>query len=147
MSAADINRLTADHTNSTTTKTAVSDLDVVLLANTVYAFEFVLRTSANAATVGIQHALRFSGTVTRLDAALEYWSAATTKASLVITAAASSPQNFNPTASQGNVVQVEVIRGIIEVGASGGTLGIDHGSETASLTTVHRGSYVVVSPV
>jgi hypothetical protein len=145
--ASDLNRLTADHTNSTTTKTGVTDLDATLLANTVYAFEFWLRTSANAATVGIQHAIRFSGTVTRLDANHEYWSAATTKASLVITGATSSPQNFNPTASQGNVVQAERITGIIEVGASGGTFGIDHGSETATLTTVHRGSYLVISPV
>jgi hypothetical protein len=145
--ASDVNRLLADHTNSTTTKTAMADLDSVLLANTTYTFEYVLRTTANAATVGVQIALRFSGTVTRLDASMFYWNATTTVDELAVTGATSSPQNFNPTASQGNVVRTYVIKGVIEVGASGGTLGLDHGSETATLTTVQRGSTAVVAPV
>lgn len=138
-----ISRLTADHTNSTTTKTAMTDLDLALAANTVYAFEYVVRCTANAVTVGVQLELAFTGTVTRLDATLEYWNAAATKDELVITAATSSPQAFNPTASQGNVVRTYILRGVIEVGASGGTLTLRHGSETATLTTVQRGSYAV----
>lgn len=145
--AAEVSRLTADHALSATAKTAMTDLDISLNANTTYAFEYILRTSANAATVGVQIALRFSGTVTRLDADMEYWLSATGKGSIAITAAASSPQNFNPTDSQGTPVMVYRITGVIEVGASGGTLGLDHGSETATLTTVHRGSHGVATPV
>jgi len=138
-----IARLTADHTNSTTTKTDVSDLNLTLQANTVYAFEYIIRCTANANTVGVQLALAFDGTITRLDAELEYWSSATAKASLAVTGATTSPQNFNPTASQGNVAQTYRLTGLIEVGATGGTLKLQHGSETATLTTLQRGSYVV----
>lgn len=140
-----IDRLTADHTNSTTTKTDVTDLNLTLAANTVYAFEYVLRTSANAGTVGVQLALAFDGTITRLDAELEYWVSATGKSILNVSNATTSPQNFNPTASQGNVIQTYILRGVIEVGASGGTLKLQHGSETASLTTVHKNSHVVAA--
>ena len=51
-----------------------------------------------------------------------------------------SPIEFNPTVSHGNVVLLNRIVGIIEVGASGGNLQLQHGSETATLTTVFRGS-------
>jgi hypothetical protein len=126
--ASELQNLTADHTNSTTTKTSMTDLDTTLLANTTYAFEFVLRSSANAATVGVQLALRFSGTVTRLDAAMSYWASATAPAiDMPITGATSSPQNLNATTSHGNTVAIIRVVGLIEVGASGGTFGMDHG--------------------
>ncbi len=66
---------------------------------------------------------------------------------IAITGAAVSPQNLNPIASQGNVVREYRVVGFIEVGATGGTLQLQHGSETASLTTVQRGSWGVATEI
>lgn len=145
--AADINILAADHTNSTTTKTDMLDLSFVLLASTTYVFEFFLRATANAATVGLQYALTFPGTITRLDAMLSYWTSATVPGEIVVTGATTSPQNFNPTVSHGTAAMSNIVRGVIEVGGTGGTLTLQHGSETATLTTVQRNSYSVCSPI
>lgn len=133
-------RLAADSIRSVTAKSDMPGMEFTLAANSVYSFEFVLRTTANATTVGVQFALTFPGTITRLDAELEYWLSTTGKGANVVTGATASPQNFNPTASQGNVPMVYRLTGTIEVGVNGGALRLQHGSETASLTTVQRGS-------
>lgn len=133
--------LAADDARSVTAKNDVSGMNFVLAANTVYVFDFVLLTTANAATVGVQFALTFSGTVTRADAYLEYYNAATTLDTLAVANAVASPLNFNPTASQGTPTRAYTLRGRISVGASGGTLQLQHGSETATLTTLLAGSF------
>lgn len=134
-------RLGADSAISSTTKSNLAGMAFVLAPNTNYVFEFILRTTANAATVGVQFALTFGGTITRLDAHMTYFSAANTYDVLAVTGATTSPQNFNPINSQGNVVREYRLVGLIEVGATGGTLQLQHGSETATLTTVQRGSW------
>lgn len=136
-------RATADHAISSTTETDVTGMGLVLEANSVYSFEFVLRCSANAATVGIQYYLTFGGTITRCDANLDYYITVSAKGSVDVVNDTTSPITFEPTVSQGNVVLQNRIIGTIEVGASGGTLQLQHGSETATLTTVFRGSWGV----
>jgi hypothetical protein len=140
-------RATADHAISSTTETNVTGLAMTLAANTNYAIEFYLRCSANAATVGIQYYLTFGGTVTRFDGNLDYYITVSAKGSVEVVNDTTSPFTFEPTVSQGNVVLMNCIYGLLEVGASGGTLQLQHGSETASLTTVLRGSYGRATPV
>jgi hypothetical protein len=140
-------QLTSQSALSTTTKTNLAGLSFTLTANTTYIFDFWLLTSANAATVGVRFDITFGGTMTRMDAALEYYNAAATLDTLAIANATSSPQSFNPTASQGNVTRAYRLTGRIVVGASGGTLQLQHASETATLTTVMLGSWGVCIPI
>lgn len=134
-------RLTADDARSVTAKNNVTGMAFTLDANSVYSFEFVLICSANATTVGIQYALTFPGTITRFDGNLDYYITVSAKGSIQVTNDTTSPFDFNPLASQGNVVLQNRLVGTIEVGAVGGVLQLQHGSETATLTTVLRGSY------
>lgn len=136
-------RLTADDARSVTAKNNVAGMSFALNANTVYSFEFVLRCSANAATVGIQYALTFPGTITRFDGNLDYYITVSAKGSIDVVNDTTSPFDFNPTVSQGTPVLLNLLVGTLEVGATGGTLQLQHGSETATLTTVHRGSFGV----
>ncbi len=133
--------LAADSALSTVTKTNLTGMAFVLAANTNYVYEFYLHTTANAATVGVQFSLTFPGTVTNWFTTAELPGAATTL--LWISDATATPQDFNPLASQGNVAGLVKIVGSIEVGATGGTLQLQHASETATLTTVKRGSWGV----
>jgi hypothetical protein len=132
-------RLAADSALSTTTKTNLSGMAFVLQPNKNYSFEFYLHNTANAATVGVQFSLTFTGTVTSWRTTLEH--PASTSAKGWITASGASPHALNPLVSQGNVAGISQIYGTIEVGATGGTLQLQHASETATLTTVLRGSH------
>lgn len=121
-------------------------MSFTLAANTTYIFDFWLPCTANAATVGIQYDLVFSGTQTRVDAVLEYWNAANVPATISVVNDTASPVSFNPTASQGTGVAVNRISGRIVVGASGGTFKLQHASETATLTTILAGMWAVCIP-
>lgn len=134
-------RLAADDARSVTAKNDVAGMSFVLDPNKVYSFEFVLRCSANAATVGIQYALTFGGTVTRFDGNLDYYITVSAKGSVDVSNDTTSPFDFNPTASHGTPVLINRIMGTLVVGATGGTLQLQHGSETATLTTIHQGSF------
>lgn len=134
-------RATGDHAISSATETDVTGMGLVLAASSVYSFEYVIRCSSNATTVGIQYYLTFGGNITRCDANLDYYITVSAKGSVDVVNDTSSPITFEPLVSQGNVVLLNRIVGTIEVGAAGGTLQLQHGSETATLTTVFRGSY------
>jgi hypothetical protein len=134
-------RATADHAISSATETDITGMAMTLAANTKYAVEYYLRCSANAATVGIQFYITFGGTVTRFDGNLDYYITVSAKGSVDVVNDTTSPFTFEPTVSHGNVVLMNCIYGLLEVGASGGTLALQHGSETATLTTVLRGSW------
>ena len=134
-------RATADKATSVQAKANITGMAMTLAANTNYALEYYLRCSSNAVGVGIQYSLTFGGTTTRFDGNLDYYITVSAKGSIDVVNDTTSPFDFNPTVSQGNVVLVYAIYGLLEVGASGGTLQLQHGSETASLTTVFRGSW------
>ena len=134
-------RATADKATSVTAKANITGMAMTLAANTNYALEYYLRCSSNAVGVGIQYSLTFGGTTTRFDGNLDYYITVSAKGSIDVVNDTTSPFDFNPTVSQGNVVLMYCIYGLLEVGASGGTLQLQHGSETASLTTVFRGSW------
>lgn len=134
-------RATGDHAISSATETDVTGMGLVLAASSVYSFEYVIRCSSNNVAVGIQFYLTFGGNITRCDANLDYYITVSAKGSIDVVNDTSSPITFEPIVSQGNVVLLNRIVGTIEVGASGGTLQLQHGSETATLTTVFRGSY------
>ena len=135
-------RLAADDARSVTAKNNLTGMAFVLAPNTVYSYEFVLYTTANATTVGVQFSETFDGTVTAWRSQFMGPGMATTLPPTPD--ATASPHDFNPLASQGNVAGEVRISGTIEVGASGGTLQLQHGSETATLTTVLRGSWGVL---
>lgn len=140
-------RLAADDARSVTAFNDVTGMSFVLAANTKYSFEFVLHVTANAATVGVQYELSFGGTITRADANLFFNASATTTGQLQITNDTTTPIGpFSATTSGGTVGHLNVLSGTIEVGASGGTLQLRHASETATLTTILRGSYGVCVP-
>lgn len=132
-------RLATDDAITSTTKSNVLGMAFTVPAATNYAFEFNLFTSANAATVGVQFALTYDGTISAARAVLQ---GPTSTSALGWHTATSFPMSFNPTASQGNVVALVVIAGLVEA-LTGGTLQLQHGSETATLTTVHQGSWGV----
>jgi hypothetical protein len=134
-------RATADKATSVTAKANITGMSMTLAANTNYVVEYYLRCSANAATVGVQYEITFAGTTTRFDGNLQYWTSATVMAAIDVVNDTTSPYSFNPTTSQGNVVMQNWIYGLLEVGASGGALQLQHGSETATLTTIFRGSW------
>jgi hypothetical protein len=133
--------LAADDARSVTAKNDVSGMNLTLGANKTYIGEFVLRTTANAATVGVQFSLTFGGTVTRFDGNLEYWLSSTGKGDIAVTNDTATPFDFNPTASQGTGTMVYRLTFRLVVGGTGGTLQLQHGSETATLTTLLAGSY------
>ena len=140
-------RATADKATSVSAKNNITGMAMTLAANTNYALEYYLRCSSNAVGVGIQYSLTFGGTTTRFDGNLDYYITVSAKGSIDVVNDTTSPFDFNPTVSQGNVVLMYCIYGLLEVGASGGTLQLQHGSETASLTTVFRGSWGRATPV
>lgn len=119
----------------------MTGMGLALAANSIYSFEMILFCSANAATVGIQYYLTFGGNIVRCDANLDYYITVSAKGSINVINDATSPVTFEPTVSHGNVVLQNRIAGTIETGAAGGTLQLQHGSETATLTTVFRGSF------
>lgn len=131
-------RLAADSALSTTTKTNLSGMSYTLSANTNYSWHCHFFTTANAATVGVQFQITFGGTVTAVRGMFQGPGAATT---LLWISDTTFPLDFNPTASQGNVAGGVVLSGTVEVSGTGGTLQFLHGSETATLTTVQRGSW------
>ena len=134
-------RLTADDARSVTSFNDVSGMNFVLLANTVYVVQFNLMVTSNATTVGVQYQLTFGGTITRSDWNLLHYTSATAMGMVQVTNDTTSPFVFQPTASGGTTGHQNQLIGTIEVGASGGTLQLQHASETASLTTILRGSY------
>ena len=118
-------RKTGDQPFTTQTPANVTDLSLVLAANTDYDFEFVLHDNGGTAR-GVGYGLTFSGTTTRLTARVNIGGStapgtSSTDASaegtiqasggVVTTAARNATSNF-----------ITIIRGIIQVGASGGTL-------------------------
>lgn len=129
--------LAADSALSTVTKTNLTGMAFTLSPSTNYSYLCKMYTTANAVTVGVQFSITFGGTVTAVRGMFEGPGTATT---LLWIADTSFPLDFNPTASQGNVAGMVTLSGTIEVSGTGGTLQFQHASETATLTTVQRGS-------
>lgn len=138
--------LAADDARSVTAKNNVSGMAFTLSINTIYVYDFWLPTTSNAATVGVQFGFSFPGAVTRHDAVLEYYSASATLDTIAIANSTSANPSFNPTASQGNVTRAYRLTGRISVGATGGAFQLQHGSETATLTTLLAGAFGVCIP-
>ena len=140
-------RATANKATSVQAKANITGMAMTLAANTNYAIEYYIRCSSNAAAVGIQFEITFGGTVTRFDGNLDYYITVSAKGSVDVVNDTTSPFTFNPTVSHGTPVLMNCIYGLLEVGASGGTLQLQHGSETATLTTVFQGSWGRATPV
>lgn len=145
-------RVTADRTTSSTTLSAITDLDAFTLsANTVYRFRAVLFVTTNATTVGIHFGVNFTGTTTHVRAghAVNPVTAPTAAGSAVAHGAATAVNTkiLATTAGPGTSPSIVVLEGLIEVGASGGTFSFQFASETATVTTVQRGSFAVVESI
>lgn len=130
-------RLAANSALSTTTFTNLTGFSMSLAASTNYSFLCRFFTTANAATVGVQFEIDYSGTLTAGQVNFQGPGTATTLLWISDTTASFT---FQPTASQGNVAGTVELSGTLEVNTSG-TLQFQHASETATLTTVLRGSF------
>lgn len=134
--------LAADDARSVTAKNNLSGMAFTLSANTNYSWSCNMYTTSNATTVGVQFAVTFGGTVTAVRSLFQGPGAATT---LLWSADTSFQVDHNPASSQGNVAGMVTLSGTVEVSGTGGTLQFQHGSETATLTTVQRGSWCMLA--
>lgn len=146
-------RVSADVSTSSTTLGDITGLaSFTLAANTNYRVRAVLYVTTNAATVGIHFGFNFTGTLTYGwlgheanpvaasgqpgGGGVANGATATNNAKIVATTAGP--------ATSGALVELV---GLIEVGASGGTYSFRFASETATSTTVKRGSFAVIEPI
>jgi hypothetical protein len=112
-------RKTADQAVTVQTLTNITDLSFLLAANIDYTFRFLLHDNGGTAR-GKGYGLTFGGTVTRLTARVALGGTTTTTETLGwIVASAGSVTNA-ALGSTGNFTSI--IEGIIQVGATGGTL-------------------------
>jgi len=153
----------AGHSNSSTTPTKVTDLDMTLEAGT-YTFTYALIVRAATSGVAPQFNLNFSGTGAPIwwfqyaDNSATLLAALGIASSNVATVALgfqmAQAENTEATTAAANMGStgglqatgtdtMEQITGIVVVSASG-NLELWHSSETASATTVEAGSSLVV---
>ena len=144
-------RVTANRSTSSTTLAAIPDLDAfTLVANRNYAFRAVIFFTTNALTVGMHFGVGFSGTTTTLRVGHFNPVTAPTAAGSAIAhggTTAVDTKLLATTAGPGTGGSSALIDGLIEVGASGGTFSFQFASETATSTTVLRGSYAFVEEI
>lgn len=110
---------TADQTLIGTAFATVTGLDLPLLANTAYQFEFGILADADATTTGIDVAVTGPASPTQLHYTLESWTSATAKAFRGATGYDDNAANAN---SCGATARMYVVRGIIRNGANAGNL-------------------------
>jgi hypothetical protein len=139
-------RNTADRTITTTTNTALTDLAFILAPNTDYSFRFVLLHTSAGTARGVGYALTFGGTVTRLGArvVLGGTAASGVDAETVGWLTASGTAFTTAAYITANLVTTAIIEGVIQVGATGGTLQLNarQGTgATAANQIVYKGSW------
>jgi hypothetical protein len=159
--------LTSQHSNSTTTPTKVTDLDLTLEAGH-YMFDYYIIERSATITVAPQYNLNFSGTATRARWWFQYADLSSTLLAAIGTAAhnvstttlgfgmsqaedtfaTTAAGNMHPFATTNAVQTIATdilvkITGLITVSVSG-DLQLWHGSETATATTVEVGSSLSV---
>lgn len=158
--------LAATQSNSTTTTSKVTGLDLGPLPAGTYQFQYLIRYQSSAATTGVKFDVNFSGTVTSF-----IWNQRWVDTSNVATATGANAPDQDAIATTGHVVQAFASRAKGTAGrgvtASVDTLNADmlmtiegmmivtvagdlqlyHGSETANATSVMVGSSVAVLKV
>lgn len=144
-------RVTADRSSSSTSLVNIPDLNsFVLLANKSYAFRAVLFFTTSATTVGMHFGVNFTGTTTYVRAGHINPVTAPTAAGSAIAHGAATAVNTKilaTTTGPGGTPTMALIEGVIEVGANGGTFSFQAASETATTSTVQRGSYAMVEVI
>ena len=135
-------RKTADQGSSSTTFADVTGLTWYVAANTNYAFVCDLSYTTGNATVALQLAVNGPASPT----AVRYGVTTATGAAAVHFASQSAyDTNTNPAASGGATALPATISGVIENGATAGTVAIRFRSQTSGTTvTVLRGSSCTV---
>lgn len=154
--------LTAQHSISSMTATAVADLTQTLEAGT-YVFQYSLIVRSATATVSPMYGVNFTGTATKAKMTMQYSDQSATLLAAIGTASAvgttalgfgmsqSVTAESTTTPNMGHVGGVGTIaadifitiQGVIVVTASG-NLELWHGSETATATSIEAGSSLVV---
>lgn len=132
--------LTANHSNSTTTPTAIPTLAAVMSsATTRYAVECSVVTDAAATTTGVQITTVLTGTAPSLYTGRRTYCTTATALGALLQAGAAA---WNATASAGAARCIEEWAFIATTGAGSVTLSFQLDSEVAaSATTVYAGSY------
>lgn len=133
-------RLAANSALSTTTKTNLTGMAFTLAANTHYTFDCSFWNTSNATAVGVQFAVTFTGTTTEHRLVFRAPSGVSPSTVATTGSNAALPISFDSTTSQGNQTGVSELEGWLNVSGTGGVLQFQHGSETATLTTVLGGS-------
>lgn len=137
-----------DRTISSSTLADITDLeDFQLEAGKKYTFRAVLYKSSNATSVGVHHAINYSGSITilRLAEIINPVSAPTAGGSAVAFGYTESNNTkiLATTNSMGSGGAAVLIEGEIEV-STAGTLAFRHASEDATQTTTKRGSWAEI---
>jgi hypothetical protein len=153
-------RLTADHSNATTTGTEVTDLSITLTAGT-YLFNYFLICQTSLAATGIGLGINYTGTATRLSftrrsvsggtgtidgnmqSAINTLAGNMTHGYAATAETTTAPNTLNTGAQNVNIDCMVYIEGIIVV-SDGGDLELWHSSEDANATRVEQESCVVV---
>lgn len=110
---------TSDQTNIGTAYVTVTGLDLAMVANKTYAFEFGLICDADAVTTGIDVAVTGPASPTSIDYVSEYWTSATAKTERGFNA---YDGNTASTGSNGATRKLFRVRGIIRNGLTDGNL-------------------------
>ena len=152
------------HSNSTTTGTEVTALQITLPAAGTYTFKYSLIVRSSTAGTGIGLAINHTGTTTKVVTHYRYASTGGTAATGVMedavnavggqmheSQAARALATTVPNMVTGGVATtaadiLTVVEGVIVVSAAG-DLELWHSSETAAATTIEVGSAVVVTRV
>lgn len=153
----------ADYTNSTTTGTEVTALEVPNLHPGTYRFSYFLIVQTASTSTGVGFGVNFTGTVTRIVNSMRYTSTATTTTTGVIEdivannlgamvegstsrSVSTTAPNLGPIAgvSASNQDHLVIIEGVVEVSAAG-NLELWARSEVSSQMSVEIGSNVVVT--
>lgn len=155
-------KLASAQSNSTTTPTKVTGLDLTLGAGT-YKFEYFIRYRSSATTTGVRFDVNHSGTVTSfvwqqrmVDASATASTNAADQDQIIAAGGVMSAMasRAKGTAGRGTTISVDtanadmlmVIEGLCVVTVSG-DLQLYHGSETANQTTVMENSVLIVTQV
>lgn len=134
---------TADQTLIGTSFATVTGLDLALMANKSYAFEFGLVCDSDATTTGIDVSITGPASPTSLYYTAEHWTTATAKA---FRGATAYDDNAANTGSNGATRKLFIVKGVIRNGANAGNLSPRAKREAVGTgPNVRAGSYALLT--
>lgn len=146
-----VTKKTGDQTIATTTLTDCTDMSFTVAANTDYFFEFILIHQAAATTTGLKMALAVTTATTNY---IVYRSESQALNATTAAGAVDNVQLIQFQASGGthtltdhaaaNTNYMSVVKGVISVSGTGGTLKLQFAGDAAANITAKKGSYALL---